>query len=119
MNSRIIHSRSAVRSQTLMRNAALDGVIGGLLGLLLLNTDAHDKAVPELEIASRGMPRDPKVFWALSSAYQQAGRPQDAAKARAEFARLKQLDEKQTQSAEGSESQGIVINVADGSGATP
>ena len=90
-----------------------------LLGLLLLNTDAHDKAVPELEIASRGMPRDPKVFWALSSAYQQAGRPQDAAKARAEFARLKQLDEKQTQSAEGSESQGIVINVADGSGATP
>jgi hypothetical protein len=37
MNYRIIHSRSAVRSQTLMRNAAFDGVIGGLLGLLLLS----------------------------------------------------------------------------------
>ena len=37
MNYRIIHSRSAVRSQTLMRNEAFDGVIGGLLGLLLLS----------------------------------------------------------------------------------
>jgi len=37
MNYRIIHSRSAVRSQTLMRNAAFDGIIGGLLGLLLLS----------------------------------------------------------------------------------
>ena len=37
MNYRIIHSRSAVRSQSLVRNAALDGFIGGLLGLLLLS----------------------------------------------------------------------------------
>jgi tetratricopeptide (TPR) repeat protein len=87
-----------------------------LLGLLLMNTGAQDKAVPELETASKGLPRDPKVFWALSSAYQQAGRSQDAARARAVFVRLKQQDAAKAQSAE---SQDIVINIADGSGGTP
>jgi hypothetical protein len=33
----MIRSRTAVRSQTLMRNATRDGVIGALLGLILLS----------------------------------------------------------------------------------
>lgn len=88
-----------------------------LLGLLLMNTGAQDKAVPELEIASRGMPNDPKVFWALSSACQQAGRPQDAARARAVFARLKKRD--QAQNADAGETPDVVVNLADGPAAAP
>jgi tetratricopeptide (TPR) repeat protein len=90
-----------------------------LLGLLLLNTNAPAGAVPELEIASKGLPRDPKVFWALSSAYQQAGRPQDAARARAQFARLKQLDAEQTQNEESGAAQGVVVSVTDGAAPAP
>jgi tetratricopeptide (TPR) repeat protein len=90
-----------------------------LLGLLLMNTDDQAKAVPELEIASRGLPHDPKVFWALSSAYQQAGRAQDAARARAVFARLKQQDTEKAHSAQSGEAQDVVINVADGPEAPP
>ena len=37
MTTRMYRSRSAIRSQTLMRNATRDGVVGGLLGLLLLS----------------------------------------------------------------------------------
>ena len=80
-----------------------------LLGLLLMNTGAHDHAIPQLEIASKGMPHDAKVFWALSSAYQQAGRPRDAARARTEFARLKQQDEARA-SAEASETPEVIVN---------
>ena len=90
-----------------------------LLGLLLLNTDAPGKAVPELEIAGKGLPRDPKVFWALSSAYQQAGRPHDAARARAEFARLKQLDAQHTENDETEASQGVVINMTEEAPSAP
>jgi tetratricopeptide (TPR) repeat protein len=83
-----------------------------LLGLLLMNTGAPDQAVPELEIAGRGMPHDAKVFWALSSAYQQAGRPQDAARARAEFARLKRQDEARV-NALAAESPEVVVNTGE------
>ena len=61
-----------------------------LLGLLLLNTGEFEKAVPELENASKGLPDQPDVFWSLASAYGHVGRTHDALKARAEFARLKQ-----------------------------
>jgi Na+-transporting NADH:ubiquinone oxidoreductase subunit NqrE len=37
MKNRMIRSRSAIRSQILMRNATRDGVVGALLGLLLLS----------------------------------------------------------------------------------
>ena len=37
MNNRMFRSGAAIRSQTLMRNATLDGVVGALLGLLLLS----------------------------------------------------------------------------------
>jgi tetratricopeptide (TPR) repeat protein len=59
-----------------------------LYGLLLLDTDDYRRAIPELEIAKRAFPRDAKVYFALGSAYSRAGREQDAARARAAFARL-------------------------------
>jgi len=61
-----------------------------LLGLLYLDVDQFQKAIPELEIAQKAFPKDAKVYFALGSAYARAGRTQDAAKARAEFARLNQ-----------------------------
>jgi predicted Zn-dependent protease len=60
-----------------------------LLGLLLLNTGDYERALPELEIAKRMLPREPGVYYALGSAYAHAGRTQDAARARATFQRLK------------------------------
>jgi tetratricopeptide (TPR) repeat protein len=59
-----------------------------LLGLLYLDTDNYQKALPELETASKAFPKDPKIFMALGSAYARAGRRQEAAQARAKFERL-------------------------------
>ncbi len=82
-----------------------------LYGLLLMDTSGYKEAIPELEIASKGMSRDPKVFWSLAAAYGHAGRTQDAARARAKFAELKQ----QEQTAEASENPDVQVNTA-GSG---
>ncbi len=60
-----------------------------LLGLLLLNTGDYERALPELEIAQKMLPREAGVYYALGSAYAHAGRAQDAARARATFQRLK------------------------------
>jgi tetratricopeptide (TPR) repeat protein len=59
-----------------------------LLGLLYLDTDDYQKAIPELEIAQKAFPKDKKVYFALGSAYSRAGRKQDAEKARAGMERL-------------------------------
>lgn len=59
-----------------------------LLGLLLLDTDDYQHAIPELEIAAKAFPRETKVFFALGSAYARAGKRQEAANARATFERL-------------------------------
>jgi tetratricopeptide (TPR) repeat protein len=59
-----------------------------LLGLLLLDTDDYQKAIPELEIARQGFPREAKIYWALGTAYSRAGRQEDAARARATFSQL-------------------------------
>jgi tetratricopeptide (TPR) repeat protein len=59
-----------------------------LYGLLLASTDQEEKAIPELEIARRAFPQDMRVYWSLATAYARVGRAQDAAKARAEVARL-------------------------------
>jgi tetratricopeptide (TPR) repeat protein len=59
-----------------------------LLGMLLLDTDDYQKAIPELEIAQKAFPRETRVYLALGSAYSRAGRKQDAVRARAEFQRL-------------------------------
>lgn len=61
-----------------------------LLGLLLLDTDDYQKAIPDLEIAAKAFPHDAKVFFALGSAYSRAGRKEEAARARATFQRLNQ-----------------------------
>lgn len=61
-----------------------------LLGLLLLDTDDFQKAIPELEIARQAYPRDSRVYLALGTAYSRAGRKEDAAKARADFQKLQQ-----------------------------
>jgi tetratricopeptide (TPR) repeat protein len=59
-----------------------------LLGLLRLDLDKYQEAIPELELAEKGLPREPKLYAALASAYSRAGRKQEAVKARATFARL-------------------------------
>jgi len=61
-----------------------------LLGLLYLDTDNYQKAIPQLEIAQKSFPKDAKVYFALGSAYSRAGRRQDAERARATFQRLSQ-----------------------------
>ena len=61
-----------------------------LLGLLLLDTDKYEQAIPELELAKKAYPKDAKIYFALGSAYARAGRRQDAARARAKFAELNQ-----------------------------
>jgi tetratricopeptide (TPR) repeat protein len=61
-----------------------------LLGLLYLDTDDYQKAIPQLEIAQKAFPKDAKIYFALGSAYSRAGRRQDADKARTTFQRLSQ-----------------------------
>ncbi len=59
-----------------------------LLGLLYLDTDSAAKAIPELKIAQKVFPNEPKIYFALGSAYAKVGRKEDAARARAIFTRL-------------------------------
>lgn len=59
-----------------------------LLGLLRLDVDDYPNAIPELEIAEKGMPHEAKIYLALGTAYSRAGRKQDSARARATFQRL-------------------------------
>src|SRR2546423_2113181 len=48
-----------------------------LLGLLLLDTGNIPRAIPELETARQGLPREAGVYFALGNAYAKAGRPQE------------------------------------------
>ena len=64
-----------------------------LFGLLLLDTGAYDRAVPELETARAAFPSEARIDLALATAYVHVGRAEDAAKARAEFARKKQSEQ--------------------------
>lgn len=59
-----------------------------LLGLLRLDTGNAAGAIPELEFAQKAFPKESRVYFALGTAYSRVGRKPDAAKARAEFARL-------------------------------
>ncbi len=74
-----------------------------LLGLLYLDTDQYQKAIPELEIARKSFPRESKLYFALGSAYARAGRQQEARRAREIFARLQQQEQ-----ARGQEDSGLV-----------
>jgi predicted Zn-dependent protease len=59
-----------------------------LLGALLLNSGEAKKAIVELETAEQLDPKAAKIYFALANAYAQVNRKQDAARARAKFARL-------------------------------
>jgi len=59
-----------------------------LVGLLYLDLGDQAKAIPELEIAAKSLKQDPRVYFALSTAYSRAGRKQDAATARAMYEKL-------------------------------
>jgi predicted Zn-dependent protease len=56
--------------------------------------DQPERAIPELEGAEKVFHRDPRVYFALGSAYSRVGRKQDAARARATFERLSKETEK-------------------------
>jgi tetratricopeptide (TPR) repeat protein len=64
-----------------------------LLGLLLLDNGDYQAAIPPLEIAQKAFPKETKVYWSLGVAYAHVGRAQDAARARANVARLNQAAE--------------------------
>lgn len=64
-----------------------------LFGLLLLDTGAYEQAVPELETARKAFPNEARIDLALATAYSHMNRPQDAARARLEFARKKQAEQ--------------------------
>jgi tetratricopeptide (TPR) repeat protein len=66
-----------------------------MLGLMLESTGEEEKAIPELEIARKAFPQDTRVYWSLATAYARVGRAQDAAKARAEVARLSHKSEQE------------------------
>ena len=59
-----------------------------LLGMLRLDTGDAAAAISELEIAQKAFPTEAGVYFSLGKAYARVGRKEDAAKARAEFARL-------------------------------
>ena len=90
-----------------------------LLGLLMMDTGSYEAAVPELEIASKGMPRESKVFWSLAAAYAHTGRPQDAARAREQFIKLNRKAAGQAQDAGAADSPDVQVNVPDESNTTP
>lgn len=66
-----------------------------LLGLLYLDTDQAQAAIPHLQAARRAFPNEPSVYFALGTAYAKVGRKEDAARARAVFLRLNQEAGKQ------------------------
>jgi len=59
-----------------------------LVGILRLDTGDAAGAIPELEIAQKAFPNEPRVYFSLGAAYSRTGRKAEATKARAEFARL-------------------------------
>ncbi len=67
-----------------------------LLGAILLGGGRTERAIAELETAQKAMPDEPKVYFQLARAYTQANRREDAARARASFARLNKAQEDAT-----------------------
>jgi len=67
-----------------------------LLGALRLDLDDAAGAIPELEIARKGLPAAPEIYFALGTAYARTGRKLEAAQARAEFGRLSASDSRKS-----------------------
>ena len=59
-----------------------------LVGVLRLDTGDAGGAIPELKVAQSAFPNEPRIYFSLGSAYARIGRKAEAARARAEFARL-------------------------------
>ena len=66
-----------------------------LLGAVRLDLGDAAGAIPELEVARRGLPQAAEIHFALGNAYARTGRKLEAAKARGEFARLNRLNSPQ------------------------
>jgi predicted Zn-dependent protease len=64
------------------------------LGRALVESGEVQGGIKELEISKQQAPDSPQTRIALASAYAKAGRPEDAARERAEFLKLKQLSKK-------------------------
>ena len=62
-----------------------------VLGKLLAAAGQVEQGIKELEIARQQAPDSPQVHFSLATAYSLAGRKQEAARERAEFARLRKL----------------------------
>ena len=62
-----------------------------VFGKLLAESGQAEQGIKELEIARQQAPDSPQVHFSLATAYTLAGRKEDAAKERAEFARLRKL----------------------------
>lgn len=90
-----------------------------LLGLLLVNNGEEAKAIPELEMARKAFPEDTRIYWSLGTAYARVGRTQDAAKARAEIARIYKKTAPQEEGAIPSEPKDTPISVTDAAGQGP
>jgi len=71
------------------------------LGRIYVELNELSKAIEMLEKAAKIAPEVPTVHFVLSRAYARAKRPADAARARAEFSRLEQLDKKRRGEATG------------------
>lgn len=67
------------------------------MGRVYLDAGEVNPAIAELELAAKLAPDSPQVRFYLASAYSRAGRKQDAARERAEFARLKNLTSSSTE----------------------
>jgi tetratricopeptide (TPR) repeat protein len=72
-----------------------------LLGLLYFDTGDIAQALPELETAARMLPGEAQFHFALGNAYARAGRTEEAARARAAFTRLNQLEKNGSPDADG------------------
>jgi predicted Zn-dependent protease len=64
-------------------------------GRTLLELEQAAAGLKELEAAAKLAPDSPQVHFALASAYSKLGRKEDAARARAEFTRLKKIIDSQ------------------------
>ena len=62
-----------------------------VLGKLLASNGQVEQGIKELEIARQQAPDSPQVHFSLATAYSMAGKKEEAAKERAEFARLRKL----------------------------
>jgi tetratricopeptide (TPR) repeat protein len=85
LDTAISYARRAVEADTHFFGAH------AVLGKLLANAGQAEEGIKELEIARQQAPDSPQVHFSLATAYSMAGKKAEAARERAEFARLRKL----------------------------